>query len=216
MNEPDPLAAMRIEYGDLPLARADLPAAPLDLFRAWLADARVAKVSEPNGMTLATVDGEGQPHSRVVLLKIVDERGFTFFTNRASDKGRHLIGNPRAAATFWWPLPRNRQVRITGDVQPTDDATSDRYFAERPRRAQLCSAASPQSQPVEGRAELESLVAALEARLAGAPVPRPSHWGGYCLSPRTIEFWQGRDGRLHDRFRYERTTTGWNVERLAP
>ena len=212
----DPFAAMRIEYGDVPLARADMPPEPLPFFRSWLAAAETAKVSEPNGMSLATVDGSGQPHCRIVLLKFVDVRGFVFFTNRTSDKGAQLAQNARAAATFWWPLPRNRQVRIAAVVEPVDDATSDRYFAERPRRAQLCSAASPQSRPVCDRAELEALVAALERRLAGAPVPRPPHWGGYRLVPHAVEFWQGRDGRLHDRFRYEKADAEWRLLRLAP
>lgn len=212
----DPFASMRIEYGDVALTRADLPADPLVLFRAWLVAATAANVSEPNGMSLATVDPDGQPHCRIVLLKVADEGGFVFFTNRASDKGRQLVANPRAAATFWWSHPRNRQVRIVGTMEATDDATSDRYFAERPRRAQLCSAVSPQSQVVADRAGLEALVSELDARLAGDPVPRPAHWGGYRLVPRAIEFWQGRDGRLHDRFRFERATNGWLVERLAP
>lgn len=207
---------MRIEYGDEPLARADLPEDPLALFRTWLGAAAAANVSEPNGMSLATVDQEGQPHCRIVLLKLVDERGFVFFSNRASDKGRQLADNPLAAATFWWSAPRNRQVRVVGSMEATDDATSDRYFADRPRRAQLCSAASPQSRPVANRAILDALVRELESRLAGDPVPRPPHWGGYRLVPRTIEFWQGRDGRLHDRFRFDRAGNGWRIERLAP
>ncbi|MBL8748058.1 MAG: pyridoxamine 5'-phosphate oxidase [Planctomycetes bacterium] len=212
----DPFAAMRIEYGDVPMVRADMPADPVTLFSSWLSAAQGAGVSEPNGMCLATVDGTGQPHSRIVLLKFVDPRGFVFFTNRASDKGAQLAANPRAAATFWWSQPRNRQVRVAGVVEVTDDATSDRYFAERPRRAQLCSAASPQSRPVSGRAELEALVAALEQRLGGAPVPRPPHWGGCRLVPHAVEYWQGRDGRLHDRFRYERAGDTWTLQRLAP
>jgi pyridoxamine 5'-phosphate oxidase len=212
----DPIPGMRIEYGDVPLARADMPADPLELFRSWLLAAKAANVAEPNGMALATCDADGQPHCRVVLLKIADERGFTFFTNRDSDKGRQLQHEPRAAATFWWPQPRNRQVRVAGKVETVADAVSDEYFTSRPRRAQICSAASPQSRPVRSRDELERLVAALEQRIGDGPVPRPPHWGGYCLVPRTLEFWQGRDGRLHDRFRYERTAQGWQLERLAP
>lgn len=207
---------MRIEYGDEPLARAAMPSDPFVLFHAWLAAAAGAKVSEPNGMALATCDAAGQPHCRVVLLKLVDARGFTFFTNRDSDKGRQLLANPRAAATFWWPLPRNRQVRLVGTMECAADAVSDRYFADRPRRAQLCSAASPQSQRVTDREELERLVSALEMRIGDGPVPRPAHWGGYTLVPSSFEFWQGRDARLHDRFRYERAATGWQLERLAP
>lgn len=207
---------MRIEYGDVPLERAELPSDPLDLFRTWLAEAMVANVSEPNGMSLATVDADGQPHCRIVLLKIVDASGFTFFTNRDSDKGRQLRENPRAAATFWWPQPRNRQVRIEGSIVVVADDVSDRYFAERPRRAQLCSAASPQSRPIGDRDELERLVALLDKRIGDGPVPRPAQWGGLRLEPRSLEFWQGRNGRLHDRFRYERLANGWQIERLAP
>jgi pyridoxamine 5'-phosphate oxidase len=208
--------AMRIEYGDAPLTRAEMPADPMVLFRSWLDAAAAAGVSEPNGMALATCDAEGQPHCRIVLLKLVVDRGFGFFTNLASDKGEQLRANRRAAATFWWSAPRNRQVRVTGAVDPVDGAAADRYFAERPRRAQLCSAASPQSRPVDGRAELERLVSELERRVGPGPVPRPAEWGGYVLVPHAIEFWQGRDGRLHDRFRYRREGGSWTMRRLAP
>ena len=212
----DLFASMRVEYGDTPLTRAEMPADPLGLFRAWLAAAEGAKVNEPNGMALATCDAEGQPHCRIVLLKLLDENGFTFFTNRSSDKGRQLTANPRAAATFWWPLPRNRQVRVTGRIELVDDEVSDRYFRERPRRAQLCSTASPQSRPVESREELDRLVAAIEQQVGDGVLRRPAHWGGYVLVPAAIEFWQGRDGRLHDRFRYRRGEGTWSLERLAP
>jgi len=208
--------AMRVEYGDEPLTRAEMPDDPIALFRAWLAAAEAAKVNEPNAMALATCGADGQPHCRIVLLKLLDERGFTFFTNKHSEKGEQLLANPRAAATFWWHLPRNRQVRVAGSIEPSPEAVSDRYFAARPRRAQLCSAASPQSRRVASRAELEQLVEALSQRVGTGPVPRPAHWGGYVLLPRTIEFWQGRDARLHDRFRYTRNEPGWSLERLAP
>ena len=178
--------------------------------------ARAAGVSEPNGMALATCDADGQPHCRVVLLKQVDARGFAFFTNKHSDTGAQLAANPRAAATFWWPAPRNRQVRIAGTMRDAGDAEADAYFAARPRRAQLCSSASPQSQPVANRQQLEALVTALEQRVGDGPVPRPAHWGGYVLEPAVVEFWQGRDGRLHDRFRYRRAGDVWQIERLAP
>jgi pyridoxamine 5'-phosphate oxidase len=212
----DPFPAMRIEYGDTPLTRAEMPAEPMVLFRSWLDAAAAAGVREPNGMALATCDAEGQPHCRIVLLKLLDERGLGFFTNLASDKGDQLRANPRVAATFWWPAPRNRQVRVLGAVEPVAAAIADTYFRERPRRAQFCSAASPQSRPVAGRDELEGLVAALEQRVGSGPVMRPEQWGGYLLIPRTIEFWQGRDGRLHDRFRYRRDGGAWVMERLAP
>lgn len=212
----DDLAKLRIEYGDESFRREDLPPDPLDLFRTWLRAATEAKVSEPNGMALATVDASGQPHCRIVLLKQIDGRGFAFFTNRDSDKGAQLANNPRAAATFWWPAPRNRQVRVTGGVIDAAPAECDHYFASRPRRAQLCSAASQQSRVVRDRAELERRVDELEAVVGGGLVPRPPQWGGYVLQPAAIEFWQGRDGRLHDRLRYTRGSAGWVIERLAP
>ena len=212
----DTFAGVRVEYGDEPLARADLPSDPWTLFRSWLDAARAASVPEPNGMSVATVDGDGQPQCRVLLLKQLDERGLVFFSNRESDKGAQLAANPRAAATFWWPAPRNRQVRVTGRVEPVPDDESDAYFRTRPRRAQLCSAASPQSRVVASRDELESCVAELAARIGDGPVPRPRHWGGYRLHPAAIEFWQGREGRLHDRFRFTARDGGWLVERLAP
>jgi pyridoxamine 5'-phosphate oxidase len=207
---------LRVEYGDVPLARTDLPADPFDLFRRWLQDAVAAGVNEPNGMAVATVDGDGQPHCRILLLKTLDARGFTFFTNHDSAKGAQLQANPRAAATFWWPKPRNRQVRIAGTTELVDAEVADAYFQSRPRRAQLCSAASPQSRVVTDRTELERRVEALERTIGDGPVPRPAHWGGYRLVPAVIEFWQGRDGRLHDRFRFRRDGGGWVADRLAP
>lgn len=212
----DLFSSMRVEYGDEPMTRAQMPADPIALFREWLAAATAAHVDEPNGMAFATCDADGQPHCRIVLLKLLDERGFTFFTNRDSDKGAQLSANARAAATFWWPRPRNRQVRITGLVERTGDDVSDAYFAARPRRAQLCSSASPQSRRIDSRAQLERMVDALTAATGDGPVVRPQHWGGYVLVPQTVEFWQGRDGRLHDRFRYAREGEGWQLERLAP
>ncbi|MBL9076229.1 MAG: pyridoxamine 5'-phosphate oxidase [Planctomycetes bacterium] len=212
----DLFSSLRVEYGDTPLTRAEMPADPIDLFRQWLAAATAAGLDEPNGMAFATCGADGQPHCRVVLLKVLDARGFTFFTNRDSDKGRQLAENPRAAATFWWPRPRNRQVRVAGRVEVADDAVSDAYFARRPRRAQICSAASPQSRRIDGRAELEQLVAQLAAEAGDRPIVRPPQWGGYVLVPEVVEFWQGRDGRLHDRFRYRRDGAVWQLDRLAP
>lgn len=212
----DGFSHLRIEYGDEPLTRAELPGDPFVLLRDWLAAAAAAGVSEPNGMALATVDGDGQPHCRVVLLKEVDARGLVFFTNKDSDKGAQLAANPRAALSFWWPLPRNRQVRLLGAVEHVAPELADAYFHSRPRRAQLCSAASPQSRVVAGREQLEGLVDALAARIGDGPVPRPAHWGGYRLVPTSLEFWQGRNGRLHDRCRYRRVGDAWAIERLAP
>ncbi|MFO1077072.1 MAG: pyridoxamine 5'-phosphate oxidase [Planctomycetota bacterium] len=206
----------RIDYGPPGLARADLPAEPFALFARWLDEARAAGVSEPNAMALASVDAAGQPHCRIVLLKHCDGRGLAFFTNRDSDKGRQLAANPRAAATFWWSAPRNRQVRFVGTVEDVDGGAADRYFGERPRRAQLASAASPQSRVIADRAELERRIDALAATVGAGPVPRPPHWGGYALVAHAVEFWQGSDDRMHDRYRYTRAGDGWETVRLAP
>ena len=212
----DAFSDLRVDYGDDALRRADLPADPMELFHRWLGLAVSAGVSEPNAMSLATCDAQGQPHCRVVLLKQFDANGFGFFTNKDSDKGTHLRANPRAAATFWWQAPQVRQVRVEGVISELPESDADAYFAGRPHRAQLCSAASPQSQIVKDRAELESMVGALAASAGDQPVPRPSHWGGYALRPRLIEFWQGREGRLHDRFRFRLDGDTWQADRLAP
>lgn len=205
-----------MDYGDVALRRADLPADPIALFRQWLDEATGAGVREPNGMALATCDRDGQPHCRVVLLKQLDERGFGFFTNKRSDKGAQLRDHAKAAATFWWVAPRARQVRVEGRVVELPEADSDAYFLRRPRHARLCSAASPQSRVVESRGALEGLVDQLAEEHRDRDVLRPGHWGGYAVEPSSVEFWQGRDGRLHDRFRYLRAGDGWRVDRLAP
>ena len=212
----NPFADMRTEYADTPLRRRDLGADPLAQLQEWLEAAANAGWREPNAMALATSDAEGQPHCRMVLCKRIDDSGIVFFTNARSDKGRQLAANPRAAVTFWWAMPRERQIRIEGIVTPTEDALNDAYFYSRPRAAQLASAASPQSEVVSGREELERRVAELEQATADKTVPRPAHWHGYRLAPQVLEFWQGRAARLHDRFRYERAATGWRIERLAP
>jgi len=212
----DEFAKLRTDYGDAALRRDDLPEDPIELFRAWLQAAAESGVHEPNAMALATCSADLQPRCRVVLLKQLDDAGFGFFTNKESQKGDDLRANAKAAATFWWGAPRTRQVRIEGEVQELPEADSDAYFASRPRRAQVCSAASPQSRVVADRAALERLVDDLDAATGDAAPVRPAHWGGYTIRPASIEFWQGRDGRLHDRFRFERTGDGWAVVRLAP
>lgn len=209
-------AAMRRDYGDAPLDREHIADDPLQTIREWMEAARQAGVSEPNAMALATCGRDGAPHCRIVLCKQIDARGVSFFTNYGSDKGAQLAANARAAATFWWGAPRNRQVRIEGTVLRVPDAESDAYFASRPRQAQLASAASPQSRSLRDRAELEQLVRDLEAKTGDGNVPRPPHWGGYVLAPASVEFWQGRDARLHDRLRFVRDRDSWRVERLAP
>ncbi len=167
-------------------------------------------------MTLATVDADGQPWSRTVLLKRCDERGFAFFTNYDSAKGRQLAANPRAALTVWW-AGLERQVNVTGTIRKTSPEESERYFHLRPVSAQLGAWASAQSEVVESREQLEQRFAEAQARFGAAPIPTPPHWGGYCLEPATVEFWQGRASRLHDRLRYTREAAGvWRIERLSP
>jgi pyridoxamine 5'-phosphate oxidase len=166
-------------------------------------------------MTLATVDAGGQPAARTVLLKSIDRRGLTFYTNLDSRKARELAANARAALLFWWP-PHARQVRFEGKIEPVSDSEADAYFATRPRGSQIGAWASAQSRVIADRAALEAAEQEIEARFAGGPVPRPPFWGGYRLLPERVEFWQGRINRLHDRLRYTCRGKNWQIERLAP
>jgi pyridoxamine 5'-phosphate oxidase len=211
----DVLARMRQEYGERGLRRSDLLADPLEQFTRWFDEARSAPILEPNAMTLATVDAAGQPSARTVLLKAVDRRGLTFYTNLESRKAREIAANPKSALLFWWP-PQGRQVRFEGDLEPLDEAEADAYFATRPRGSQIGAWASAQSKVVADRAALDAAEREMEARFADGPVPRPPFWGGYRLVPARVEFWQGRVNRLHDRLRYTRRGDGWDLERLAP
>lgn len=200
------------------LTESDLLDDPIELFRRWFADAQAANLPQPDAMTLATVDADGRPSARVVLLKGVDARGFQFFTNYESRKAGELDGDGRAALALVW-IPLQRQVRVVGDVTRLSAAESDAYFATRPRGSQIGAWASQQSREVSDRGVLEARVAELEARYDGVAVPRPPHWGGYLVAPREIEFWQGRRNRLHDRFAYtrERADGGaWTRARLQP
>ena len=199
------------------LTKSNIDANPIRQFQAWLDEVRGSGVSEQDAisMTLGTAGKDGQPSARIVLLKSFDDRGFVFYTNYHSRKGKELSGNPRACLLFYWPQLW-RQVRIEGDIAKVSTAESEEYFQSRPLGSRLGAWASDQSEVVETREVLEARFAELEKRF-GEDVPRPEHWGGYRLKPNSIEFWQGRDNRLHDRLRYglqgDRT---WIIERLGP
>lgn len=192
------------------------PVDPMELFRRWYDDAARAGVEKVNAMALATVGTDGRPSARMVLLSSFDERSFVFHTNYRSQKGREMARDPRVALVLWWG-PLERQVRIEGRAEKTSAADSDAYFAGRPRGSQLGAWASEQSDVIPDRTVLEERLRELERQHAGGPVPRPPHWGGYRVIPDAIEFWEGRENRLHDRARYRRGEGGeWLVERLAP
>ncbi len=210
------LADLRQEYSAGGLSEADAGYDPFALFRLWLDQAIAAALPDPNAFTLATCTSDGWPSARAVLLKGLDERGFTFFTNYDSRKGRELGGNPRAAMVFLWQAIE-RQVRVEGTVEVVTAAESDEYFAVRPLGSRLGAWASQQSAVIPGREFLEQQHAELTARYPAGDVPRPPHWGGYRVVPHVIEFWQGRPSRLHDRIRFTRHDGAkWARERLAP
>jgi pyridoxamine 5'-phosphate oxidase len=211
---PTDLAHLRREYMRAGLNESELERDPLAQFGKWFEDAVRAEVPLPNSMTLATATRSGRPSARAVLLKGYDARGFVFFTNYDSRKGRELADNPRAMLLFCWE-ELERQVRIEGAVERTAAAESDDYFSSRPLGARLSALVSPQSEPVATRGELEAKLAAA-AKQAGASPARPAHWGGFRVVPEWFEFWQGRQDRLHDRLCYSRAGDGWRIGRLAP
>ena len=213
--DPAELAALREEYARGGLAESDATPEPLQLFARWLVEAREAGLHEPNAMVVSTASADGVPSSRMVLLKGYSPEGFVFFTNQSSRKGAELAANPRCALLFPWH-PLERQVRIDGEAVQASRLDVETYFASRPRGSQVGAWASPQSQVVEGRDELDRRYAEAQARFSGEDVPVPPHWGGYVVRPEAVEFWQGRPGRMHDRLVYRRDGSGWRVERLAP
>lgn len=212
---PHDLAALRRDYQRGGLEEGEAGTDPRALFDRWLEDARAGGVLEANAMVLATVDPDGRPSARAVLLKGVTAEGFVFYTNHDSRKGRALAHQPRCALTFVW-LDLQRQVRIEGVAQVLPDEVSDAYFAGRPRDSQLGAWASSQSSVVAGREDLSASLAAAQERFGDGPVPRPPYWGGYVVHPERMEFWQGRHGRMHDRLAFARTAEGWERVRLAP
>ena len=208
------IADLRTNYRDEVLDETTLDVDPLAQFRVWLTDAVAAGMREPNAMALATVDADGTPSVRMVLLKGLEAGAFLFYTNFESRKGRALASEPRCALTFWWDA-LERQVRIEGRAARVDDAVADAYYASRPRGSRVAAWASPQSRSLPDRATLAQAVATFDASLGEDPA-RPPHWGGFAVTPEAMEFWQGRASRLHDRFRYERSGSGWVRSRLAP
>jgi pyridoxamine 5'-phosphate oxidase len=216
VNETRSIADIRREYTRDGLRRADLELDPMAQFSKWFQQAMTANLAEPNAMTLATVDREGRPSARIVLLKGVDDRGFTFFTNYESRKGRELNGNSNAALVMFWP-ELERQVSVAGTISKISREESAKYFNSRPKGSRLAAWVSSQSEVISGRIVLENRLNELLSKYPGEEVPLPDYWGGYCLAPARIEFWQGRANRLHDRFEYlKQPENRWKIERLSP
>ena len=207
----------RIQYETAGLNFDDLDESPVQQWHAWYVEAAEAELPEPNAMAVSTIDAEGMPDSRIVLVRGLDDDGLTFFGNYNSAKGQQIDANPVASAVFPW-IGLHRQVRVRGSIEMLPRHESDAYFASRPRDSQLGAWASPQSEVIEGRDILNQRHAEFAEKFAGVEVLRPPHWGGWLLVPEVFEFWQGRPNRLHDRFRYRRdyATQDWVIERLAP
>jgi pyridoxamine 5'-phosphate oxidase len=216
MPSPLNIAALRHDYVAHGLRRADLDPDPIKQFAVWFGEAAAAEIRDVNAMALATADADGAPSARIVLLKGISDRGFVFFTNYLSDKGRQLEANPRASLNIFW-VQLERQIRIDGAVERASREESEEYFHSRPVGSQLGAWASRQSEVVASRETLETQLALVTEQYSGGEIPLPPHWGGYRVIPHRIEFWQGRTNRLHDRFRYLRQEDGsWNIDRLSP
>ena len=212
----DHISRLRKEYTRAGLDESDAALDPIEQFRGWFDDALAADLHEPNAMTLATATPEGRPSARIVLIKGFDERGFIFYTNYGGRKAGELEANPHCALVFYWG-ELERQVRIEGRISRVSEEESDAYFASRPRGSQLGAWVSEQSRSIENRGALELRLRELEREYEGREVPRPPFWGGYRVEPEVVEFWQGRENRLHDRLQYRRTDDGgWRRERLQP
>jgi pyridoxamine 5'-phosphate oxidase len=209
------LADIRTDYSKARLNIEETAEDPIEQFQQWFREAQEAKVHEVNAMNLSTASADGRPSSRIVLLKEITEKGFAFYTNYESSKGRQIAENPFAAITFFWP-ELERQVRLEGRVEKISAELSDEYFSSRPRASQLGAWASPQSREIPDRKILEEREKSYKEKFGQGPIPRPPHWGGYELIPDHVEFWQGRPSRLHDRLVYEKDVSGWVRKRLAP
>ena len=209
------LQNLRQDYLAASLSETEVKSSPISQFKSWFSDAVKAQLYEPNVMTLATADTDGNPSARIVLLKGFDNDGFVFFTNYESQKGKELLDNPKAALVFFW-AELERQVRIEGTVTKVSDQISEEYFHSRPVASQIGALASPQSTVIPDRSVLESKVSELNEQYIEKEIPRPLTWGGYLVKPQRIEFWQGRRSRLHDRIVYELVDGSWIINRLAP
>ena len=209
------IASLRVDYSLKSFDEKDINRNPMVQFEIWMQEAIDAKVNEPNAMTLATVKPNGTPSARIVLLKGLQDEGFSFYTNYDSHKADEINTNPNIALVFCW-LELQRQVRIEGVIEKLSSQESDNYFALRPRASQLGAHASKQSSILQNRKELENALTSIDLKFKNEPVPRPNNWGGYLVKPSLIEFWQGRTSRLHDRFRYLKQDEDWNICRLSP